>query len=198
MDEEMLRAPDFGSRPRKCAFGIDQIGGAEGRAALLAIVAILTGSLADGAGSLDEPVGQKRLGLGVVELAHVALENKVRLAQRGPELSTQLTVGVAVRASIVVKGDVEAGEIADVLLANVGDERAFTPLFLPGPDHDGRAVRVVGTDVDAAPPAQLLKTDPDIGLNIFDEVAQVNRTVRVWKCCRDKDFRFAHSCSWTT
>ena len=60
-----------------------------------------------------------------------------------------------------------------------GDERLFAHAGLPGANHDRRAVRVVGTDVDAAVADELLESHPDIGLDVLDQVADVDR--RHWR-----------------
>jgi hypothetical protein len=62
---------------------------------------------------------------------------------------------------------------------HVGDQLFLAAAFLPGADHDRRAVRVVGADVDAAVPAQLLEPHPDVGLDVLDQVADVDVPVGV-------------------
>jgi len=56
---------------------------------------------------------------------------------------------------------------------------------LPRAFHDRRAMGVVGTDVNAAISAELLKSNPDIGLDVFDQVTNVNRPVGVRECGSD-------------
>ncbi len=67
----------------------------------------------------------------------------------------------------------------NVGLLHVGDQLFLAAALLPGTDHDGRAVRVVGTDVDASMPAQLLKPDPDVGLDVLDQMADMDVPVGV-------------------
>jgi hypothetical protein len=43
-----------------------------------------------------------------------------------------------------------------------------------GADHDRGAVRVVGADVGALVAAELLKPHEDVGLDVFDEVPEVD------------------------
>ena len=70
---------------------------------------------------------------------------------------------------------------------HVGDQRLFAAPFLPGADHDRRAVRVVGTHVDAAVAAQLLKAHPDIGLDVLDQMAEVDVPIGVGQGGGDED-----------
>ncbi len=68
--------------------------------------------------------------------------------------------------------------------------RRSTPLrYVPpcGANHDRRAVRVVGTDIDAAIAAQLLETHPDVGLDVLDQVPDVDRAVGVGQGTGDQD-----------
>jgi hypothetical protein len=83
-------------------------------------------------------------------------------------VTTQPPIVLAVRAPIIVEGNVERGEVTQMSFPHVSDQCLFAPSFLTGTDHDGRAVRVVGADVDAAISPQLLKSDPDVRLNVLD------------------------------
>ncbi len=48
-------------------------------------------------------------------------------------------------------------------------------------------MRIIGTDIDAAMTSQLLKTDPDIGLDIFNQMPDVNRSIRIRQCRGDEN-----------
>jgi hypothetical protein len=43
-------------------------------------------------------------------------------------------------------------------------------------------------------PAHLLKSDPDIGLDVFDKMSEVDRAVGVGQGAGDKDFAWFHWC----
>ena len=73
-----------------------------------------------------------------------------------------------------------------VLLAN--------PL-LTSADHNGRAVGVVGTDVDAAVASQFLEPHPDIGLEILDQVAEVDGAIRIRQGAGDENLLHGNPCS---
>lgn len=47
------------------------------------------------------------------------------------------------------------------------------------PQHDGGAVRVVGADVPAFMPAHFLEANPDVGLDVFHQMTQVDGTVGI-------------------
>jgi hypothetical protein len=79
-----------------------------------------------------------------------------------------------------------------MLLPHVGNQADFAPLLLLSTDHNGRAVGVVGTDVDATLATQFLEANPYVSLDVFDQMAQMDRAIGVRKSCCDKDFRVAH------
>ena len=160
---------------------VDQVDRAVRGSAAVAVVSILVRrtALGIGARSLDEAIGQRLARLAVEQLDHLPLADQLFGQQRTPDLFAARAVFGRVRAAVVVEDDVAAGEVALMRLVHLGDECLFAAAALPGALHDGRAVGVVGTDVDATVAAQLLKADPNVGLDVLDQVAEVNRTVRV-------------------
>ena len=56
-----------------------------------------------------------------------------------------------------------------------------------GAQHDGRAVGVVGAHVVAAVTAHPLEPRPDVGLDVFDQVPEVNGAVGVGEGAGDQD-----------
>jgi hypothetical protein len=58
---------------------------------------------------------------------------------------------------------------------------------LLGAQHDRRAVGVVGADVMAFVAAQLLEAHPDVGLDVFDQMPEVDRAVGVGQGAGDQD-----------
>ena len=60
-------------------------------------------------------------------------------------------------------------------------------LFLRG-KHHGRAVGVVGAAVVALVAAQFLEAHPNVGLDVFDHVAEVDAAVGIRQRGSDKDF----------
>jgi len=60
--------------------------------------------------------------------------------------------------------------------------------FAIRPEHDRRAVRVVGANVIAEVAALFLETHPNVGLNVFNQVTEMNGAVGVRQCAGDEDF----------
>ena len=91
-------------------------------------------------------------------------------------------------AVIIVVTDVETGKVGEVLFAHFGNH-VFrrNALFLRG-KHYGRAVGVVGAAVVAFVAAQFLEAYPNVGLDVFNHVAEVDAAVGIWQRGSDKDF----------
>jgi len=143
------------------------------------MIAVLIRRFANRAGSSNKSVGKISLSLRVIKLFDRFLYNQTRFIHGLPELTAKLAVFVTVRAAVVVEFDLEAGKVALMLFVRPRDELFFRHAMLLGTDHDRSAVGVVGAKVNAVVSAQLLKADPDIGLNVFNQVANVNRTVGI-------------------
>ena len=197
LDEQMCRRTDLGRRARKRAHRVLQIGGRV-RVAVVATVAVLVFQAAERARPLDEPVGQERAGLGVVKLRDLLLVNQSRLANRRPNFLADGPVFGAVGAAVVVELDLEPGEVLDVRLAHPLEQLLLRNAFALRPDHDRRAVGVVGTDIDAAVAAELLEPHPNVGLDVLDQVADMDMPVGVGQGAGDEDLALSHVFSGQT
>src|SRR5690606_8200009 len=91
----------------------------------------------------------------------------------------QLAVLLRVGRVVVVEVHAEVGEVGHVLGAHVVDQLFRGDAFLLGAQHDGRAVGVVGADVDGLVATQLLEAHPHVGLDVLEHVAEVDRAVGV-------------------
>src|SRR5690606_10501755 len=89
-----------------------------------------------------------------------------------------------------VEGDAEAGVVALVIGRRRGDELLGRDAVLARADHDGRAVAVLGTHVDAVVAARPLEAAPDVGLHRLDHVPKVQRAVRVRQRAGDENPAF--------
>jgi hypothetical protein len=88
----------------------------------------------------------------------------------------------------MVELDPESGEVALMRLAHFRDQILFAPPFGLRTNRNGGSVGVVSTDVKTTISHQLLKPDPDVGLEILDEVAEMDVSVCVRKRRGNKDF----------
>ncbi len=130
--------------------------------------------------------------VGVEQSEHLSLNDQTSIVERRPNLVTKLPICLRVRAAVVVETDVEPGEVADVSGSHISDERLFGTSFLPSTNHDCRAVRVVRANENATVTSQLLKADPNVRLDVFDQMADVNVPVRVRQRGSHKDSTLCH------
>ncbi len=107
--------------------------------------------------------------------------------QAAVDLSGEMAVLLRMRAVVMVEGDVEGREVRAVFGVHAFDERLGLDALATRAQHDRRAVGVIGADVDALVPAQSLKACPDVGLDVFDEVPQMDRPVGVGQGAGDED-----------
>jgi len=100
---------------------------------------------------------------------------------------------------VVVKRDMKSCEIALMFGLNAGDQGFWSDTFLFSPQHDGGSMRIVGTDVVAVMATHFLETSPDIGLDIFDQMPQMNRSIGIGQGARNQYFSFLRHavCSFT-
>ncbi|BBM00600.1 hypothetical protein GL2_06740 [Microbulbifer sp. GL-2] len=86
---------------------------------------------------------------------------------------------------IVIYADQEIGEVPLVFRLHIGDVLLRGQSQLLGLEHDCGAVRVIGANVQAIVAARALKARPDISLDIFEYVAQVQGAIGVRECAGD-------------
>jgi len=72
--------------------------------------------------------------------------------------------------------------------AHVANQGFLTSPFLTGANHDGGSVGIISTNVDAAVATQFLKPDPNVSLDVFHQMTDVNRAVGIRKSTGDEYF----------
>src|SRR5690554_2939572 len=158
---------------------IDQLGGGVGGAARFAVVTVLVGSLTFGTGALDETVGEEQPLDRIVHLFDIAGGDMALVAQPGIDQLAELAVLFGVRRVVVVEGDPEGGEVILMFPGDSLDQGFGGNALLLGAQHDRGAVGIVGAYIVALVANALLEAHPDIGLDVFQQVAKVDRAVGV-------------------
>src|SRR5690606_33485993 len=90
-------------------------------------------------------------------------------------------------ASKVVKLDLKSSEVPFMMGLHLGDHFLFTAALFLGAHHDGGAVGVVSTNIKDSMPPRLLKTDPDVRLEVLDQMSQMNVPVGIGERARHKN-----------
>jgi hypothetical protein len=161
--------------------------GLVGRAAAFAGVAVLVRRVAARAFALDVAVGQEHLLDRVEELLDRAHLDQAARLEPPVDLLRQHPVLLRVGRVVVVEADAEIGEVAQVLLLHARDQLLRRDALLLGAQHHRRAVGVVGAHIVAFVPAHLLEAHPDVGLDVFHQVPEVDRAVGVGQRAGDED-----------
>ena len=162
------------------AVRVDELLGAEGAAALLALVAVGAFVAALGAGAHDVAVGEEGLGLGVVVLLALLGDELAVVIELAEEAGGVLGVHLGGRTAVDVEMDAQALEgVLDDPVVAVHDVLRRAAL-LARLDGDGHAVLVGAADVQHFPAAHPQVADVDVGRHIdTGQVADVDRTVGV-------------------
>ena len=143
--------------------------------------------LAAWASTLDVAVRQEHAGLGVVGLTNGATRDVPRSIQRLKDLLGARPVLWRVSAVEMVEVDAESGEVGGMLRAYAGDEFLGRDALGLRPQHDGRAVRVVGANVVALVACQFLVAHPNIGLRVLHQMPQMQWAVGVGEGTGDEN-----------
>jgi hypothetical protein len=193
LEEEVLRFALDGAGAGQHGDRVQQFRRAIGRAADFAAVAVLVGRAAARAGAAHEAIRQEHAFLLVEGLADGAGLDVPAGLQRSEDFLDDRAVLGGVGAVVVVELDVEACEVLELPGVDLADQVLGRDAILAGLEHDRGAMGVAGADVDAAMAPHALEAHPDVGLDVLDHVADVQRPVRVGQGAGDEDFAaFAH------
>ncbi len=166
---------------------IDEFVGAQRGAAFLALVAIGAFVAALGAGSDDIAVGQEDLGLGIVELLRLLLDEFAFIVEFAEEFRGVAMVRDRRGAGVDVEGNAEIGErLLDEVVVFVDDILRGASL-LAGRHGDGHAVFVGSADKERFAPAHAQVADIDVGGNIdAGQMADVDGAVGIRQRASDE------------
>ena len=192
--EPVRRLAQHRNRTGDRAARVDQVGGVQRAAALLALVAVGAIVAAVGAGPDDVAVGQKLSGLLVVILHRRLLGELALVVQRAEKVRGRLVMHGRRGARVDVERYAEPFErVLDDIMVFVDDILRSDP-FLTGLDRDRNAVFVRPADRDdvLAPEAQVAHVDVRRNVDAC-EVADMDRSVGVRQGRGDKiAFEFFH------
>ena len=192
LDKEVILFALNGRLATDGANRVNQIDGTVRVPALIAVVTVLIHSTAFRATSFDKAIWQCFASFAVKQFDNGSLVNQSGPLQRRPKVIAECPILRTVRAAIVVKLDIEVSEVTLMRVVHLTDKLFFTAAQLAGTLHDGGAVRVVRTDIDAPLTSQFLETHPDICLDVFHEMSDVNGTVSVRQRRGDQDPALVH------
>ena len=190
LEVEVFGVPYLGRGAAGRAHGMAELLGAVRGAALVAAVAVLVLGTALRACALHVAVGQEHAAVRAVELGRALRRDAAALLGGGENAFRQFLVLGRVGGVVVVERDLEVGEVLQVRLVAARNELLRRNALGARADHHRRAVRVVRAHVHAFMAAHLLETDPEVGLDVLDQVAEVDVPVRVGERARDDNAAF--------
>src|SRR5690606_30530704 len=179
LEEEMLGRAQLGGGAGDHRARFLQFGGRIGRAAGLAVVAVLVGRAAARADALDVAVGQEHRLDRVVELLDRAAFDVAACLERAVEALGQFPVLGRVGGVVAVEVDAEVGDVALLAGLETLDEVLGRDAGLLRGEHDRRAVGIVGADEVDGAARQAARAHPDVGVDVADQVADVQVAVAV-------------------
>lgn len=175
----MLRIAQLGRGAGNHRLGLLQLGRRIGRATDFAVVAVLVGAAAVGADALDVAVRQEHALGRIVELRHRAAADMAGGLELGVEGFGEFAIDRRIGRIVVIEGHPERGEIALMAGLDVGDEGLWRDARLFGRKHDRRAMGVIGADEPGLVAAQPARAHPDVGLDITDQMAKMQRPIGI-------------------
>ena len=167
--------------------GVDEFGGREGSAALLALVAVGTLAVAVGALACDVAVGQEGVCLLVVVLLALFFHKFAFVIECAEEVGCRLAMRLGGGASVGVEGDAEALErLLDEFVVAV-DHLLRGAVLLAGTYGDGHAVLVGAADEEHVTLAQPEVTHIDVGGHVdAGQVTYVHAAIGIGQRGRDQ------------
>ena len=79
----------------------------------------------------------------------------------------------------MIERNVETGKVSFVGCLHIGDQFGLRSTLLTGTDHDGGPVRVVRAYEDTLTASKFLESNPNVGLDVFDQMTNVNMSIGV-------------------
>lgn len=162
------------------------------RAALFTVVAILVFGTAPRARALDEAVSEEHAFDRVVELFNVFGINEACGFQAFVNVLRELDIFFAVGRIPVVKLDMETVKIGFAARGNASHKFLRRDAFFLRGDHHRGAVRVIRAHKVHRVAIHSLRAHPDVGLDVFHDVADMEVPVRVGQCGSNEYLAFLH------
>ena len=187
-EKVMFRIAQYWRCAGQCGVGTNQLGRAVHGTTHFAVVAVLVFGVALGTLAFDEAVRQKHVLFGVKKLGDDAGLDQPGGFQVAVNLLCQFVVFRSVGGVPVVKTDVKSVQIGLAPGGDVSHELLRRLAHFFGRNHDGRPVRVISADKVHVVVHHALVAHPDVGLDVFHDVADVEVAVGVGQGGGDEKF----------
>jgi hypothetical protein len=132
-----------------------------------------------GAGAAKKAIRQEHLVVRAIGLLDVAFAHVPSVPIPCVDLFGQTTILVGVRRVIVIEAHEEGVEVRGMGFVHAPHELFGADALITSPDHDRRAVRIVRADKHTVVAYETLEASPDVRLDVFDQMPQVNVSIRI-------------------
>jgi hypothetical protein len=187
LHEEMRMGAFLGHSARNRTPGVHEFAGFIGRATDLAVVSVLAFRLASWTPPDNETIGEEYASLGIEELRHIALFDAAIRAQRRPDLVHNGFVCGCMRTAKMILLDPERFEISDMRGLHLVEKGFGLATFLLCAKHGRSAVGVIAADVKTIMATELLEAHPVVGLEILDEMTEMDARIHVGQATRHEN-----------
>ena len=174
------RILEYGRGAAQSGGGVDEVGGGQGAAAFLTLVAVRAVRLAFGAGPGDVPVREELVRFRVVELGF-RFDFKAALLEQGEEkILGDPVVALTGRSGIVIERHVQSFErLLHFFVVPVDDFPGGDPVFLR-PQRDGRTVFIAAAHPHHVRSGHALKARTDVTRQVgASDVSNVNLAIGI-------------------
>ena len=92
----------------------------------------------------------------------------------------------------MIERDVKTLKVSFVCRLHVGNQFCFRPPLLARSNHDRGTVSIVRTYKHTLFATKLLKSDPNVGLNVLDQMSDMDVPVGIGQGCGYEKFTIVH------
>ena len=132
--------------------------------------------------TLDIPVRQKHLFYRVKELLDRAFLNQTLCFSPPVDIVAKFLILWRIGGVVAVEVDIKPVKIGFMFFPYAIYQLSGRDAFLFRAEHDRGAVSVVRTDIVHLVFLHFLKAHPDVGLDVFHQVPQMDAAIRIGKC----------------
>ena len=145
--------------------------------------------------ALDIPIWQKHLLNRIIELFHRAFGNQILCLELPVDILARLLILRRIGGVKIVKLDMKSIEISFMLLPYTLYQLPRCNTLLLGAKHNWRTVRIISAHIMYLVCLHFLKTYPDIRLDVFHQMAEMDAAVGIRQCRSNQNFSLVHQLS---
>ncbi len=145
--------------------------------------------------TLDKTIRQKQVFDRIIQLFDCTHSNQPRFFQFPVNILGIVTCLVGVRTVVLIESNMKTGKIAQMFRVNTGNQRFRRNPFLFRTQHDGCAMGIIRTNIMDGMPLHFLETHPDIGLDILDQMSEMDAAIGIRQCGSYQDIACSHQLS---